>query len=189
MAPLARPLRVVLTGPESTGKTWLAGRLGAELGLPVSAEAARLEVERKGAPLAAADIHVVARLQIELEDLAVARAGAQGAAAVLHDTDLVSTVVYGRQYNGSCPVWIERAARARRADAYLLLLPDVPYAPEAGVRGAAAERDAQLPLFRAALAEIGATPVEIGGDWVARESAARGWFSARLASRDSLGDR
>jgi nicotinamide riboside kinase len=173
VAPLAPPLRVVLTGPESTGKTWLAGRLGRELGLPVSDEAARARAAEKGAPLAAVDIHAVARLQIELEDLAIAAARARGAPAVLHDTDLVSTVVYGRHYNGFAPAWIERAARARRADLYLLLLPDVAFAPEEHQRGGAVERDAQLPLFRAALAEIGAAPVEIGGGWSEREAAAR----------------
>lgn len=180
MASLACPLRVVLTGPESTGKTWLAGRLGAELGLPVSAEAARLWVEHHAAPLAAGDIHDVARWQIELEDLALARARALGAAAVLHDTDLASTLVYGRHYNGSCPPWIEGAARARRADLYLLLLPDVPFAAEPDQRGDEADRAAQLPLFRAALAELGAATVEIGGDWPEREAAVRRRLRAAL---------
>ncbi len=102
-------------------------------------------------------------------------------AVVLHDTDLVSTVVYGRHYNGFAPAWIERAARARRADLYLLLLPDVAFAPEEHQRGGAADREAQLPLFRAALAEIGATPVEIGGGWPEREAAARRLLAALVA--------
>lgn len=183
MAPLARPLRVVLTGPESTGKTWLAGRLGAELALPVSPEAARLVVERRGGALAASDIHEVARFEIELEDVAEARALAAGAPAVLHDTDLLSTVVYGRHYNGSCPEWIERAARVRRADLYLLLLPDVAWFPEPGLRGSAADREAQLPIFRAVAAELGVDPVEIGGDWAAREAQARERLLSALAGR------
>ncbi len=166
------PLRAVLTGPESTGKTWLAGRLAPRFGAPVSEEAARRVAEARGGALDAADIHDVARLEIELEDLAEASARARGAPLVLHDTDLVSTVVYGRHYNGSCPPWIERAARARRADLYLLLLPDVPFTPEPGLRGNERDRAAQLPLFRAALAELGIRPVEIGGGWQERELAA-----------------
>jgi nicotinamide riboside kinase len=180
MSATGRPLRVVFTGPESTGKTWLASRLAPELGVPWSPEAARLLVEERGTALTAADIDRVARRQIELEQAAVASAVASGAPLVLHDTDLLSTVVYGRYYNGSCPSWIEAAAAARRADLYLLLLPDVPFAAEPGQRGSAADRDAQLPLFRAVLAEAGAAPLEVGGGWPAREDLARRTLRARL---------
>lgn len=167
------PLRVVFTGPESTGKTWLATRLAAELGIPFSAEAAREIAEQKGAPLEATDIDRVARRQIHLEEAALAEARRTGARLVLHDTDLVSTVVYGRHYNGSCPEWIEAEARRRRANLYLLLLPDVPFAPDPGVRGSATDRAVQLPVFRKALGEIGAFWVEIGDGWLARERRVR----------------
>src|SRR5690606_17175327 len=93
--PVDRPLRMVLIGPESTGKTWLTGRLVAEFGLPCSPEAAREFAERLGRLLTADEIHPVARRQIELEEAAIAAARQAGAPAVLHDTDLVATVVYG----------------------------------------------------------------------------------------------
>lgn len=167
------PFRTVLSGPESTGKTWLATLLAAELALPTSAEAAREIAAAKGAHLDADDIGRVARRQIELEEAAIAEARRVGAPRVLHDTDLVSTVVYGRHYNGSCPEWIERAAASRRADLYLLLLPDVPFAPEPGQRGDAAGREAQVELFRAELARIGARAVEVGGGWDERRRRVR----------------
>ncbi|MBZ0101667.1 MAG: ATP-binding protein [Thermoanaerobaculia bacterium] len=175
------PWRIVFTGPESTGKTWLTGRLAAELGLPFSGEAARELAESAGRALVPADIERVARRQIELEEAALAEARRCGAPAVLHDTDLVSTVVYGWHYNGGCPDWIERAAAARRADLHLLLLPDVPFVAEPGVRGDAADRAAQLPLFRAGLARLAGAVEEIGGDWEERAARARERVLARLA--------
>ena len=75
------------------------------------------------------------------------------------------------------------SAAQRLADRYLLLLPDVPFADEPGVRGDAASRLAQLPRFRARLADFGATVTEVGGDWPAREAAARVWLQRGLAER------
>lgn len=157
-----RPLRIVLTGPECTGKTTLAGELARRLSLPVSEEAARQLAAERG-PLTARDIHEVARLEIELEDLAETRARLLGAPAVLHDTDLVSTVAYGRFFYGACPEWIERAARTRRADLYLLLLPDLPFLPEPDQRGEQDERPAQLQMFEQVLAELAIRPVAVSG--------------------------
>jgi nicotinamide riboside kinase len=174
------PRRVVFTGPESTGKTWLVERLATELGLPFSIEAARRVAEERGGALAAADIDEVARRQIALERQAVAAARAAGAPLVLHDTDLVSTVVYGRFYNGACPEWIARAARERRSDLYLLLGTDVPFTPEPGQRGSVADREAQAPLFRLELERIAARVVAIGGSWQERLDDARR-FVIRLA--------
>jgi nicotinamide riboside kinase len=173
-------VRVVFTGPESTGKTWLVERLAVELGLPASPEAARAVALERGRALLAAEIHEVARRQVALEEAALAEARRRGAPVVLHDTDLASTVVYGRYYNGACPAWIEAAALARRADLYLLLLPDVPFEPDPGVRGTAADREAQLPLFRAELARLGATVAAVGGSWSARLDRVRARVGERL---------
>ncbi len=151
-------LRVVtVTGPESTGKSTLARRLADTLGAEYSAEGARLFVERRlargaSADVAPEDLEPIARLQLEQEVAAAERARARGGALVVRDTDLVSTWVYARRADG--PPWLERLARGRRADLYLLCDVDLPWADDP-VRtpggGEAAARRASLDSFEQAL--------------------------------------
>ena len=121
--PALRILRVVLTGSESTGKTTLARALATRYDTAFSPEFARDYLERKRAPLTVEDVEPIARGQRAAEDQAL-----RAARRVLFlDTDLWSTVLYARHYYGSCPAWIEEAARSRRGDLYLLNHPDVPW--------------------------------------------------------------
>ena len=73
-----KPARVVLIGPECTGKTWLAGELAARYGVPSAPEHAREYVERHGTALTYADVDPIGRGQRAGEDAAIARAGPQG---------------------------------------------------------------------------------------------------------------
>ena len=116
-------IKVVLTGSESTGKTELAHRLGDHFGAPVAEEYVRDYAAERGGTLGFEDHGPIARGQIAAEDGAVAAAKD----LVVLDTDLVSTVVYCEHYFGHCPAWIEKEARARAGDLYLLLKPDIPW--------------------------------------------------------------
>ena len=161
-------MRVVLTGSESVGKTTLATRLGEHFGVPVSAEFVRGYAAERGNKLGFNDHGAIARGQIASEDAAIARAKD----LVIHDTDLVSTVVYCRHYFGVCPDWIREEATKRKADLYLLLAPDVPWEPD-GIRDRGGEqREEMHALFVAELASIAARVVEIKGEGDARFTAA-----------------
>jgi NadR type nicotinamide-nucleotide adenylyltransferase len=167
MAGPSHPFVVVVTGSECTGKTTLATELAAEFDASWSPEFARSYVDAKRAPLDASDVEPIAAGQ-----LAVERAGEHGAAArqaslVVRDTDLVSTTVYARHYYGSCPAWVEAAARRRAGDLYLLLCPDVPWVPDGLKRDrpGEAERAAMHRRFRDALESAGARVIEIRGSW------------------------
>jgi len=81
---------------------------------------------------------------------------------VILDTDLVSTVVYCDHYFGRCPEWIEETARARAADLYLLMQPDIPWVAD-GVRDRGDRRDEMHALFRARLRDLDVRFVEVGG--------------------------
>ena len=160
-----KPKRVVLIGPESTGKSWLAGELGALYGVPWSREYAREYVERHAAALAYGDVDAIGRGQEQLEDAAIARAVAEAAPLVVLDTDLVSTAVYSRHYYGDCPAWIEEAAARRLAELYLLHHVDVPWVAEENQREQPERRAELFERFRATLSASGARVTAIHGAW------------------------
>ena len=166
--PTSTPFRIVVTGAECTGKTTLARELGERFGAPVSPEYARSYLDAVARPLGASDVEPIALGQIASEDAVLA----VGAALAIHDTDLVSTVTYARYYYGECPAWIAHAARARRADLYLLLRDDVPWVADGLQRDSRAARAAVEARLEAALLDMRARVVAIGGGWDERRSAA-----------------
>ena len=109
--------RVVITGSESIGKTTLAVILAERFGTVASPEFARDYLDRKPTPLDRDDVEVIAVGQLAQEERYLRRANR----VLILDTDLFSTVVYGEHYYGAIDPWIERVARERRADLYLLL--------------------------------------------------------------------
>ena len=152
-------IKVVLTGSESTGKTELAHRLGDHFGAPVAEEYVRDYAAERGGTLGFEDHGPIARGQIAAEDGAIAAAKD----LVVLDTDLVSTVVYCEHYFGHCPAWIEKEARARAGDLYLLLKPDIPWVADS-VRDRGHRREEMHDLFKAKLEEMQLRFVDIGGE-------------------------
>ena len=159
--------RIVLTGPECTGKTTLAAALARRLGAAWLPEASRQFAEEVQRELTAADAGLIAERAIRAEDAALA----DHPRLLVLDTDLISTVVYCRHYYGACPEWIEAAARARRGDLYLLCAPDLEWTAD-GVRDRPAYREEMFALFGAALKEFGCVSAGVSGTGPARERAA-----------------
>lgn len=176
--------RVVLTGPECSGKTTLAALLAVRFGAPWVPEAARRFAEASADALSADTVEPIARLAMHLQDSALA----ERPQLLFLDTDLVSTVVYARHYYGHCPTWIEDEARARRADLYLLGAPDLPWTPD-GVRDRPMQRDELFADFAAALREIGARVVVLRGEGRARTDRAMRAVEEVLRERAGAGER
>lgn len=175
--------RVVLTGPECSGKTTLAAVLAARFDAPWVPEAARRFVETTPGELSARTVEPIARLSMRLADEVMRDAPP----LLFFDTDLVSTVVYARHYYGECPDWIEREARARRSDLYLLGSPDLPWTAD-GVRDRPAQREELFEEFRRALEEIGARIVVLRGEGTARTGRAERAVTDLLVERASARD-
>lgn len=185
MAPIP-PKRICLIGPESTGKTTLAEQLARMLDVPWSREYAREYAEARNNNLSAADVEPIARGEIAFLSGAIGRAAAMSSPLVLHDTDLLSTVVYARHYYGCCPQWIEQAAYARRADLYLLLDTDVIWIADPARDSGEDEREDLFDAFRSALDELDCTWEIVSGDWQARIGRVRA--AVETAAQQGKGD-
>jgi HTH-type transcriptional repressor of NAD biosynthesis genes len=160
---VAPPLRVCVTGPESTGKTTLAARIAEHWHTVWVPEASRAYAERKQSPLLVDDV-----IPIALEHVAMAKDAERLATRLLVlDTDLLSTVIYSRHYYGLVAPEVDGMERVRRADLYLLCSIDVPWVPD-GVRDRPADRENMLGLFRDALELRALRWTLISGDWEAR---------------------
>lgn len=168
-------LDLVLTGPEASGKTTLAAALAACHGSIWVPEAARRFVEADPTPLSAATVEPIARLSMSLDDAA----RAARPRLLVHDTDLVSTVVYARHYYGQCPEWIVEEAMHRRADLYLLCRPDLPWEDD-GVRDRPMAREQLFEDFRSQLEAMQATYEIVEGIGEAREAMALEHLRHRL---------
>lgn len=156
--------RVVITGSECTGKTTLARDIAARLGAPWVAESSRAYAAARGGVLSAADVEPIARVTIAAQQAAQHAAQDAGAATIVFDTDLVSTLVYARSYYGECPAWIEEECREHLADLYLLCAPDIPWVAD-GIRDrpSSADRAAMHHAFADTLQAMGAHVVIVTG--------------------------
>jgi NadR type nicotinamide-nucleotide adenylyltransferase len=128
-----KPLRVVLFGAESTGKSTLAERLAAGFGAPWSAEYVREYWDTHGGVIGPGDLDAIARGQVAGEDAAAERARAGGARVVFHDTDLLTCTIWDDLlFPGACPDWAREEAtrRARTTDLYLFCDTDLPWSPD-----------------------------------------------------------
>lgn len=159
--------RVCVIGPESTGKTVLAGRLAAHFGTKLVAEYARGYIDLHGGPKPE-DFAVFARAQAASE-LALAR---QANRVLICDSDVFTTALYHELYVGGCPQYLTEAAEASRYDLYLLTCPDTPYVADAQ-RNHPGRRDWFFRRCRERLDGRKARYAVIKGGWEERFAAAR----------------
>ncbi len=115
--------RVVITGPESTGKTTLAKRLADHYQTAWVPEFGWEYVDRLDRPLIAEDFLNIARGQIESED----RLSRESNRVLICDTDLMVTRFFSEVYTGGCDEGILEMENRRRYNLHLVLDTDVPY--------------------------------------------------------------
>lgn len=161
---------LVLTGAESTGKSWLAARLQHRFGGRVVGEYVRHFIDSEQRDTCLADIPAIARGQLVWEDAA----RDQRPELLILDTHLLSNMLWSRTLFNDCPAWLEDELLARRYDQHLLLSPEGAewHADGQRCQPEAAKRLGFHDACRGWLERHQQPFVEIAGDWASREAQA-----------------
>ena len=116
-----RVKRVVLIGPESTGKTELAEFLSKEFNTVFVPEYAREYIENLGHHYSYEDVVHIAKKQLELEMEFLEKANE----ILFYDTYLIITKVWFQVVYHKIPEWIDQAIRDSKIDLFLLCNTDL----------------------------------------------------------------
>lgn len=151
----AKPIKVVVTGPESTGKSTLSLSLADHFKVDLVPEYAREYLLRTRGIYSQKDLLEIAKGQIESENKALN----EGHALVICDTSLEVIRVWSEWKYGSCDNFIREKAETRLPDLFLLLTPDIPWQHDA-LRENPNDRMALFKKYQEILKEYD-TPIEI----------------------------
>ncbi len=142
--------RISISGPESSGKTWLSRQLADHYRTRFVEEYSREYLEIHGAGYGIEDVVRIAKGQLEREN-AMAR---QCEHLLFCDTDLLVTKIWCEVVYHRCPAWIEDRFHDHVYDLYLLCFPDIPWEADP-LRENPNDRDILFDLYQKALEEKG----------------------------------
>ena len=155
--------KVVLFGPESTGKTTLAKKLASYFKSDWVPEYARIYLQNKWDQTkeicSKEDLSIIAAGQMALEN----QKARNNDSILFCDTDLLVTKIYSEVYfGGYCDPYLHHFAVNNHYDLYLLLDIDIPWVPD-DLRDKPDERDQMLAEFKKALESLDRPYVLIQG--------------------------
>lgn len=121
--------RIVLTGPESTGKTSLAAQLAQHFRTEFIAEFAREFIDTLNRPYQETDLLAIAKgqRQKELFSLKNEKISEKNSDLLICDTDLRVIRIWSIYKYGTCDAWIKAEINQTNTDLYLLCKPDIPW--------------------------------------------------------------
>jgi|TARA_B110000967_G_C18801905_1_gene518955 HTH-type transcriptional repressor of NAD biosynthesis genes len=179
-------IKIVLFGPESTGKTTLSNQLARHYNTVWTPEYAREYLQEKWnnerKTCENSDLIPIAKGQMKLENLLAKKADK----VLICDTDLLETKVYSEEYyGGKVDTKLEEAATKNNYDLYLLTYIDTPWEAD-DLRDKPAERLEMFNAFESALRKHKRPYILLKGDKEVRLKLATEAIDKLLSERENL---
>ncbi len=155
--------KIVITGPECSGKSTLSQALAEHFGVPWVPEMARPYLDDLDRPYGEADLRSIAHLQLRTEEERVLELEQGAPDLLICDTDLITIRIWGEEKYGRSDPWIVRQTEDRPYDLWLLCMPDIPwvYDPQ---RENPHDRDRLFEVYRKTLERLGKRYAVISGE-------------------------
>ncbi len=168
--------KIVVTGPESTGKTSLVSSLAKHYQVAaICDEFARIFIDELDRSYVQDDLLLIAKGQIDLEK----KGRLSQPVLMICDTDLLTIKIWSEYKYGVCDSWILEQLQKSKPDIYFLCGIDVPwtYDPQ---REHPEERDCLFGIYEMELKELKVPYVVLNGGEEERLSRAVLWINKYL---------
>lgn len=121
---------ISITGPESSGKTFLAKHLASYYNTLYVPECARIYLNKLERPYKQEDLTHIAREQLEAEELTIAQAQEKELPFIFCDTDFLVLKIWSEFKYGKADSLINTLWQQHRYKHSLLTYPDLPWEPD-----------------------------------------------------------
>ena len=144
-------LKIIVTGPEMSGKTTLCKALSEHYNLPFTKEFAREYLTDLGKNYLQEDLLEIAKGQLENEQLIT-----NNQQISLHDTDLITLKIWSDYKYGNCNNWILEQIEKQKVENrfYLLCKPDLKWDYDT-LRENPTNRNELLEIYKQELENLG----------------------------------
>jgi nicotinamide riboside kinase len=150
---------IVITGPESTGKTMISAWLASHLDCPWIPEYARDYIGGLNRPYNYEDLVHIADTQVRQKN----EYNNSGASILVLDTWLILTKIWFLEVYHNYPGWIDAEIAKHRIDLFLVCKPDIPWIPDPLRENGGEKREYLMKKYIEEIRKTGSNFVMIDG--------------------------